>query len=181
MKDKFILDACCGARMMWFNKKHLNVIYQDIRDEDKGLVDNRKNREIKPDIIGDFRKMGFLDKSFKLVVWDPPHIIQKYNKKCRMIATYGCLEPEIWQDDLKRWFKECWRVLEDYGVLIFKWSEVDSWGQKKFSAKLNDVLRLFHTEPLFAQKVKWTKDNQFATFWCCFMKIPEQKLKEDEK
>lgn len=177
INDKFILDACCGPRMMWFNKHHPNVIYQDIRKEEKGLVDNRPNREINPDVIGDFRKMNFPDKRFRLVVWDPPHIIQHFNKKCRMIATYGSLEPETWQDDLKRGFKEIWRVLGDYGVLIFKWSEVDGWGQKKFSAKLNDVLKLFHTEPLFAQKVKWTKDNQFATFWCCFMKIPKEKQK----
>ena len=30
---------------------------------------------------------------------------------------------ETWQSDLKRGFKECWRVLEDYGTLIFKWSD----------------------------------------------------------
>lgn len=175
-KNKFILDACCSARMFWDNKKHPNTIYQDIREEEKGLVDNGQNREIKPDVVGDFRNMKhFKDNSFKLVIWDPPHIIQHYNKKCRIIATYGCLEPETWQDDLKRGFNECWRVLENYGILIFKWSEVDRWGQKKFSAKLENVLKLFHTRPLVMQKVKWTKDGQFATFWCCFMKIPKEK------
>jgi len=180
MKDKFILDACCGPRMFWMNKRHPNTIYMDIRNEEKGFVDNRYNREIKPDVVGDFRKMPFEDKSFKLIIWDPPHIIQKYHPKCRIIATYGCLEPETWQDDLKRGFEECWRVLEDYGTLVFKWSEVDRWGQKKFSAKLKDILGLFHTEPLIAQKVKWTKDNQYATFWCSFMKIPNEQMRGKE-
>ena len=180
MKDKFILDACCGPKMMWYNKQHPNCIYQDIRDEDKGFVDNRQNREIKPDIVGDFRNMKhFRDKLFKLIVWDPPHIIQKFSNKCRMINTYGNLEPESWQDDLKRGFKECWRVLDDYGVLIFKWSECDRWGQKKFSAKIREVLEMFPIEPLFAQKVKWTKDNQFATYWATFMKIPEKEIGEE--
>ena len=178
LKDKFILDACCGARMFWLDKKHLNCVYQDIRSESKGLVNNRRNREIKPDVVGDFRKMSFPDKSFKLVIWDPPHIIQEYNKKCRMIATYGCLNPTSWRSDLKKGFNECWRVLDDFGVLIFKWSEIDRWGQKRFSAGLKDVLRLFHTKPLIAQKVKWTRDNQFATFWCCFMKIPGEFQKQ---
>jgi|TARA_R100000501_G_C2624814_1_gene118143 hypothetical protein len=172
-ENKFILDACCSSRMFWFNKKHPNTIFQDIREEEKGFVNNRQNREIKPDIIGDFRNMSFKDKSFKLIIWDPPHIIQKYNANCRMIAIYGSLEPETWQDDLKKGFNDIWRVLDDFGVLIFKWSEVDRWGQRKYSAKLKDIIRLFHTEPLIAQKVKWTKDNQFATYWCCFMKIPK--------
>lgn len=32
--DKIILDACCGSRMFWFNKKHPNAIFADIRDEE---------------------------------------------------------------------------------------------------------------------------------------------------
>lgn len=73
MKDKFILDACCGPRMMWFNKRHPNTLYIDIRREnfiasggDKIIID--------PDMIADFRNLPFPDKSFKLVVWDPPHM-----------------------------------------------------------------------------------------------------------
>ena len=73
MKDKFILDACCGGRMMWFNKKHPNTIYIDIRREEKGLCKERPNFEVNPDKIMDFTNLEFPDKKFKLVVWDPPH------------------------------------------------------------------------------------------------------------
>ena len=31
--EKFILDVTCGGRSMWFNKKHPNAIYTDIREE----------------------------------------------------------------------------------------------------------------------------------------------------
>lgn len=35
---KVILDACCGGRMMWYNKKHPNAIYIDIRKTKKGDI-----------------------------------------------------------------------------------------------------------------------------------------------
>ena len=38
LSDKFILDACCGGRMMWFNKNHPNCLYIDIRKEEKGYI-----------------------------------------------------------------------------------------------------------------------------------------------
>ena len=101
MKDKFILDACCGSRMFWFDKKHPNVIFSDIREYDKGFIDNRPNRELHPDQIMDFRKLDFPDKSFKLVVFDPPHLIGKADG-CRMTRTYGALNKETWQNDIKR-------------------------------------------------------------------------------
>lgn len=28
-REKFILDACCGSRMFWFNKAHPNAVYMD--------------------------------------------------------------------------------------------------------------------------------------------------------
>lgn len=72
MKDKFILDACCSARMMWFDKTHPNTVYIDIRKEEKGFRKHRPNNEIKPDYQMDFRDLQFPDKSFKLIAWDPP-------------------------------------------------------------------------------------------------------------
>lgn len=31
--SKLILDACCGARMMWFDKGNQLVLFGDIRNE----------------------------------------------------------------------------------------------------------------------------------------------------
>jgi hypothetical protein len=162
MKDKFILDACCGCRLFWFDKHQLNTIYVDKREREKGFVDNRPNRELHPDIVMDFRKLEFPDKYFKLVVFDPPHLFGK-DEGCRMTKTYGNLNKETWKDDIKKGFDECWRVLEDYGVLIFKWCE--------FSVKRKDLLEVIGKEPLFGHP----NGSKVPTHWFCFMKIPEAR------
>ncbi len=71
-KKKFILDACCGGRMFWFNKNHPNALYIDNRRRDTGFIKQRLNFEVQPDELGDFTKLKYKNKSFKLVVWDPP-------------------------------------------------------------------------------------------------------------
>jgi hypothetical protein len=152
---KFILDACCGGRMFWINKKHPNAIYIDNRLEEKGHITRKSNHSIQPDIVMDFRDLKFEDKTFKLVVWDPPPSI--------MAKQYGILNKETWPYDLKQGFKECWRVLDDYGILIFKWNEKQ--------IKTREVLNLFPVKPLFGHP----DGNRQTTFWLCFMKIPEVK------
>ena len=160
MKNKFILDACCGPKLFWFQKEQPNTIFQDIRREPKGYNDYRKNREVNPDIIGDFRQMKFPDKSFKLVVFDPPHIFGK-GYDYRMVKDYGFLNKDTWKEDIKKGFDECWRVLEDYGVLIFKWNEA--------SVKKKDVLQVIRKVPLFGHP----NASKISTHWFTFMKIPE--------
>lgn len=180
MNDKFILDACCGARMFWFNKHHPNCVYIDNRKRDKGFVDNREKREIQPDIVMDNRRLVFPDKSFKLVIMDPPHLIypkvdDDKDAGYRLGLTYGVLNKETWQEDLKKGFDECWRVLEDYGVLIFKWNDNN--------ISLKKLLNVLQKEPLLGQKTRVTKSGRSSTFWFCFMKIPETKspLKTETK
>lgn len=144
-KDKFILDACCGGRMFWVNKKHPNAIYIDLRKEEKGFVGHERARtfEINPDIIMDFRKLEFPDKSFKAVFFDPPHL-KRCGKNSVLGKKFGILNAETWESDLKKGFEECWRVLEDYGMLIFKWSDHD--------IKFKEIQKLFPAEPLVNQK-----------------------------
>lgn len=50
MKDKIILDACCGPRMMWFNKHHPSAIYMDIRREEFIACDGR-HINVDPDLM----------------------------------------------------------------------------------------------------------------------------------
>ena len=78
---------------------------------------------------------------------------------------FGCLNAETWQSDLKRGFKECWRVLEDYGVLILKWNDIN------ISAKR--VLNVFSESPLFVNISSGGRKNSSKTYWFCFMKIPK--------
>ncbi len=172
MKDKFILDACCGGRMMWFDKQHPNALYIDIRKEEKGLIKQRFNFEVNPDIVMDFRKLEFPDKKFKLVVWDPPHGTS-FSDTSIMKKKFGCLNAETWQDDLKRGFKEIWRVLDDYGVLVFKWNDTDIPYKK--------VLSRFSENPLFYNITagpKTLKTKGSRSYWFCFMKIPDDALEQ---
>ena len=160
MDNKFILDACCGSRMFWFDKKQKNTLFCDKRSYDKGFIDNRQNRELHPDMIQDFRKMDFPDKSFKLVVFEPPHL-KSLGKNSYFRKKFGCLVAETWQDDLKKGFSECWRVLDDYGTLVFKWSDSE--------IPFKKVLELIPHKPLFYN----TSNNKATsvTKWFCFMKI----------
>lgn len=145
--------------MFWYNKKHPNTIYIDIEQKKEGHIKG-KLHSVTPDIIMDFRDLKFPDNSFKLIVWDPPHKV-KLAKTSKLGKYYGSLNAETWPGDLKRGFKECWRVLEDYGVLIFKWNENE--------ISLDKVLRLFPKIPLFGHP----RYSNEKTHWLCFMKIPE--------
>lgn len=89
MSKKIILDACCGSRMFWFDKKNPNVLFQDIRDAEYTLCDGRK-LEVHPDVIADFTEMPYPDSSFKLVVFDPPHLL-KAGKDSWLAKKYGKL------------------------------------------------------------------------------------------
>lgn len=167
-KDKFILDTCCGGRMMWLNKKHPNALYIDNRKEEF-LIRQGHMKEIiiNPDIVMDFRKLEFPDKSFKLVVCDPPHLT-KLGETGLYKKMFGKLGIN-WKDDLKQGFKEMWRVLDDYGILIVKWND--------YEIKVKELKLLFPVEPLFANVKNGA--GKSGTYWFCFMKIPD-KIKELE-
>jgi len=168
MKDKFILDPCCSVRAMWYNKRHPNVLFTDIRKEERGFMKGRRE-EIKPDRIMDFRKMDLPDKSFKLVVFEPPHL-SKLGKTSLFRKRFGCLEPETWQSDLQRGFSECWRVLDDFGTLIFKWSDSE--------IPFKKVLALIEQEPLFYNTTNYKATS--VTKWFCFMKIPKTQARMEK-
>ncbi|MHC1749452.1 MAG: class I SAM-dependent methyltransferase [Cellulosilyticaceae bacterium] len=151
--DRPVLDACCGSRMFWFNKKNDKVVYMDNRKLEDTLCDGRK-LEVNPDVVADFRDIPYADKSFKLVVFDPPHLI-KAGENSWLAKKYGRLS-DTWKKDINQGFNECMRVLDDYGVLIFKWNEEQ--------VKLKDVLKAIGKEPLFGNK-------RSKTHWLVFMKI----------
>ena len=123
-----ILDPCCGSRMMWFNRQDPRVIFGDIRSETITVTDRSKGNAseerticIEPDTLMDFRNLPYPDGRFRLVVFDPPHLVHA-GPKSWLAAKYGKLS-DNWRTDLKQGFAECLRVLEPNGVLIFKWNE----------------------------------------------------------
>lgn len=156
--EKIILDACCGGKMFWFNKKHPRVLYVDNRREKKGFIKFRPEFGVEPDRVMDFRKLKLKDKTFNLVVFDPPHLLSP-GKNSWMRKKYGGLEPKNWKSDIGLGFDECWRVLKKNGVLIFKWNECD--------IPLREVLSVISKDPLFGHV---TGQNS-KTHWLCFMKL----------
>lgn len=150
---KPILDACCGSRMFWFDKENPNVIFADNRELETTLCDGRK-LIIKPDEAIDFRNMPYDDNAFKMVVFDPPHLIHA-GEKSWLSQKYGIL-PADWKPYIKQGFSECMRVLETYGTLIFKWNEEQ--------IKLREILETIEYKPLFG-------DKRAKTHWLIFMKI----------
>lgn len=159
--DKLILDACCGGRMFWWNKNNQDTLFVDIRQIDKGAFPNGWNPNwcVKPDVISDFRNMPFDDKTFKMVVFDPPHLTSG-SMKSVINKKYGLLNKGTWRQDILDGFNECWRVLDDFGVLIFKWNEAN--------IKAKELLRMFPVEPLFGDFTGKTGN----TIWVTFMKLP---------
>ena len=150
INGKYILDVCCGSRMFWFDKNNPAVLFCDIRKEDHILCDGRK-LNIDPDVIADFRDLPFADGQFKMVVFDPPHMIQ-LGESSWMAKKYGKLN-YTWKDDIRAGFSECMRVLEPFGTLIFKWNESE--------IKSSDVLNLIPYKPLFGH----TTGRQSKTIW----------------
>ena len=69
-----VLDACCGSRMFYFDKSNQDAVFADCRELETTLCDGRV-LAIKPDIKMDFRDMSYEDNIFKVVVFDPPHMI----------------------------------------------------------------------------------------------------------
>lgn len=154
-----ILDPCCGWRQFWFDKENPNVLFADRRVMQPTVIGKWKDARIRkclPDVVQDFRKMDLPDQTFQLVVFDPPHLFLWENSF--MWASYWSLDKNTWKDDLSKGFSECFRVLKDGGILIFKWNECD--------VPLKNILALTDRKPLFWHP-SWKASK---THWVCFMK-----------
>lgn len=167
VEEKFILDACCSGRMFWFDKKHPNTLYIDNRIIPAGTLQKTPKFSVDPDVVMDFRKLEFPDKSFKLVVFDPPHL-KSLDKNSWIAVKYGTLDPKTWKEDIIKGFNECYRVLEDFGILIFKWSKSHD-NRKHRDISLSQLLKLIKVRPLFGHP----SGSKMNTIWMCFMKIPK--------
>lgn len=157
--SKLILDPCCGSRMFHFDRDNENVAFGDIRSEQHTLCDGR-DLQINPDFHCDFRDLPFDDGQFKLVVFDPPHL-EKAGPQSWLALKYGKLGQD-WRNDLRKGFLECFRVLDDYGVLIFKWNETQ--------IKVREILALTDQKPV----VGHISGKRANTHWITFMKMPEE-------
>lgn len=153
-----VLDPASGSRMFYFDKEDERVLFGDIRSEQHVLCDGRA-LNINPDVIVDFRNMPFPDEQFRVIVFDPPHLV-KAGPKSWQAAKYGQLNKETWREDLRAGFAECFRVLKPEGVLIFKWNETQ--------IVVSEILALTPERPLVGHK----SGKRANTHWITFMKGP---------
>lgn len=65
--------------MFYFDPKDERVLFGDIRSEEHVLCDGRA-LNINPDAYTDFRDLPFPDESFRVVVFDPPHVPGSHRK-----------------------------------------------------------------------------------------------------
>lgn len=145
--------------MFWFDKNNPDCIFGDIRRESQIIYDGSDGRRalnVAPDQIMDFQALPFADGVFPLVVFDPPHL-DRAGPKSWQAAKYGKL-PREWRPQLAKGFAECFRVLAENGILIFKWNETH--------IPLREVLSLTDVRPLFGQ----TTTVNLKTHWIVFMK-----------
>lgn len=115
-----VLDACCGGRMMWFDKQDKRAFFIDKRRAEI-ITDTREGRSpytVDPDEVMDFTDLKFEDGVFSLVVFDPPHLVD-ISEKSWLGKKYGTLK-NGWELEIEKGFSECFRVLKPNGVLIFK-------------------------------------------------------------
>ena len=147
-----ILDATCCYRGIWFNKHQKDTIYIDIRPE------------VKPDVIMDCTKTTFENKTFDLIVFDPPH--QGFTKEAKGIFAkrYGSLRAEEIRTFIINAFKEFNRILKDEGFIAFKWNDHDQ--------KLINILKLQNEfEPLFGQVTSMRTKHKSQTYWVLLKKV----------
>ncbi len=104
--------------------------------------------------------MTYPDNTFRMVVFDPPHLKYSGSKKELsgwQMTKYGALLPG-WKSILTKGFSECFRVLRPGGFLIFKWNETD--------IKVSEILKLTPEKPIFGH----ISGKRANTHWICFMK-----------
>lgn len=161
-----VLDACCGSRMFWFDRADARTVFIDKRSETHELRDRSTNGGVRslvidPDIKADFTDLPFENESFRLVVFDPPHIVRS-GKTSWLARKYGKLEGD-WKEELRKGFSECFRVLKKEGVLVFKWNETD--------VPVSQILTLTPERPLFGNRC----GKAAKTHWITFMKLHGSK------
>ena len=164
-----ILDATCGTKSMWFQKNHPLVTYMDKRSGNF-LYWNKTKAEktvvkINPDVVSEWKDMPFDNNHFDMVLFDPPHIIQKGDSKnpIKMEVYYSYLPKDSWREILKDGIDELFRVLKPEGVFVFKWAET--------KVSIDEILKLFPYPPIFGNRTKdLNKAKNDTVHWLLFLK-----------
>lgn len=136
-----ILDATAANRCIWETKESRWIVYMDVEPE----------LEVKPDVICDNRHTPYPDGYFHHIVFDPPHGFgrkpgdgfyecRNIEEHRRFLTKFGYKKtpgkPTYYGMDkyrskgellgyLNKALQEFYRILEDGGVLMMKWCELE--------------------------------------------------------
>ena len=168
-----ILEATAGGRSYWHDKEHPETVFMDMRVEgDNRFLYNgydMKNAStpgsdyvVLPDVQADYTNLPFRDRTFDLVVFDPPHLVTNDGMEKLsgiMKRKYGCLEAETWPRDMHLAFTELFRVMRDHATLTFKFND--------YHIGFNQILDVIPQEPLYGTTIKSSKHQ---TRWLAFNK-----------
>jgi SAM-dependent methyltransferase len=155
-KLPLVLDACCGPRMMWFDRSDPRTLFIDKRQESHQVTSHPGQMVvIAPDAVANFMSLPFPDETFHMVVFDPPHMSKSKASNGKFAKIYGALDQD-WPQQLRKGFSECFRVLKPHGTLIFKWADI--------SIPVSQVLMTTPARPLFGHR------GGKHTHWIVFMK-----------
>jgi len=91
--------------------------------------------------------------------WDTKERFTELYDKMGINAIGLLLNKDTWKEDIVAGFNECWRVLEDNGVMIFKWNNANK--------KASELIKAFPVRPLFGDFTGKTG----ATIWMTFIKL----------
>jgi len=175
--DAKILDATAGNRMIWKKKESPHILWIDIESE----------LEVKPDMIMDCTKTIFEDKRFHTVFFDPPHSFggklgidrgcvrnylerEKAHELSGGLYYYGLDKYKTASQLLSFIHKsllEFYRILNDDGILWFKWCDLVIPLDKilSFFRDWQEMMRLYIKNPRQTLGLA-------QTYWILFMKKP---------
>ncbi len=163
-----ILDLSAGARAMWFNKRHPDAVYVDIRAEITPLSGVGKPvKTIPADIVCDTRCLPpEVGTGYSVIVFDPPHCTM--GPTYRMGRRYGSFSMEHILDTIQGTAREAHRVSAQDALMIFKWA----------GKNLKGVLGLMapYWEPLFGQRHMKTTVSARGTHWIVLRRLSEIKV-----
>ena len=160
-----ILDATCGTRTAWLRKHDPDTTYIDIRPE------------VKPDIVMDATHTTFQDKTFDIILFDPPHrrfspnpreIFDSHKKGANYAYIYGSFTTSYIKSFISAAFAEFFRILKDDGLVFFKWNTL--------AIPLDKILPMaVDFYPIFGQN--FNKISKHETVWLCMRKDPQRRQK----
>jgi hypothetical protein len=143
-----ILDLSAGNRAIWFDKRHRDAIYLDIRPETS------------PDIVADSRALPVeVGDGYDLILFDPPHVNFGTGDVRGLSRSYGQWTTAHIRDTIEGTAREAHRVAKPDALMAFKWND--------HSQSFARVLSLMAPwwEPLFGTTTSRRTKHPSQTQW----------------